>query len=139
MKKAIGCSAQVVLLLAVAALIAAPLACIATATAPMHSPQLAEKFICPPNTKIEAEWYQASWNHPGEKTLSVVCVDAQGNETSTLPQDAKMLLTGTWIYFPYLFIPLLAVGAVLLAGLNFVGIAIGQLWKKLTQKKNGHE
>ena len=42
MKKAIGCSAQIVLLLAVSALLAAPIACLAAITAPMYSTKLAE-------------------------------------------------------------------------------------------------
>ncbi len=130
MKKAIGCSAQIVLLLGVAAFLAAPLACAATATAPLHSPQIAERFSCPPNTHMKAEWYQATWNHPGEQTLSVTCVDAQGNESPTLPQDAKMLWKGVTVYFPYVFIPLLAIGAVILLGLNVIGTTIGALWKK---------
>ena len=140
MKKVLGCSAQLVLLLTVAALLAAPLACIATVTAPMHSPQIAEKFACPPNTHMKAEWYRATWNEPGEQTLSVTCVDAQGNETPALPQDTKMMLAGTWTYFPYLFLPLLAIGAVILVGLNLLGVGIGALWKKYKQgKEKNHE
>lgn len=133
MKKIAGCSVQVVLLLVIASLVAVPLACLATLTAPMHSPQIAEKFLCPPNTHMKAEWYRATWNHPGEKTLSVTCVDAQGNESSTLPQDAQSLLAGTRTYFPYLFIPVLVIGAVILAGLNVMGVAIGSLWRKIKQ------
>jgi hypothetical protein len=135
MKKAVGCSAQIVLLVVVAVLIAVPLACVATATAPIHSPKIAEKFSCPPDTHMKAEWYRATWNAPGEQTLSVTCVDAQGNETSTLPQDGKMMLAGTWVYFPYLFIPVLVIGAVILAGLNLLGMGIGALWKKSKQGK----
>ena len=131
MKKAVGCSAQIVLLVVVAALIAVPIACLATLTAPMHSPKIAEKFSCSPDTHMQAEWYRATWNEPGEQTLSVTCVDAQGNETSTLPQDAKMMLAGTWTYFPYLFIPVLVIGAAILAGLNLLGVGIGALWKKM--------
>jgi hypothetical protein len=130
MKKAIGCSAQLVLLLTVAALLAAPLACLATATAPLHSPQLAEKFTCPPDTRLVTEWYRATWNEPGEQTLSAWCEDAQGNEYDTLPQDTKMLWTGLGVYFPYVFIPLLVIGALILVVLNAMGIAIGSLLKK---------
>jgi hypothetical protein len=130
MKKAIGCSAQIVFLLAVAALIAVPIACIATATAPLHSPQLAEQFTCPPETKLVTEWYQATWNAPGEQTLSAWCEDAQGNKLDTLPQDEKMFLTGTKVFFPYAFIPLLVIGALILGGLNVMGVAIGSFLKK---------
>jgi hypothetical protein len=135
MKKAMGCFAQIVLAFAIACLLAVPLACVATVTAPMHTPQIAEKFSCPPNTHMKTEWYRAAWNEPGEKTLSATCVDTQGNETSTFPQDERTLLTGTWTYFPYLFIPLLAAGAIILAGLNMLGVGIGALWKKLKQDK----
>jgi hypothetical protein len=135
MKKALGCSAQIVLLLVAAALIAVPLACIATATAPMHSPQLVEQYLCPANTHLEADWYRASWNHPGEKTLSVTCVDAQGKIFSTRPQDAEFWLGGTWIYFPYVFIPMLVLGAILLAVLNALGFALGAFWKRVRAPK----
>lgn len=138
MKKALGCSAQMVLLLAFAILLAAPIACIATATAPMHSPELAEPFICPPGTRLVAEWYQASWNHPGEKTLSVVCEDAQGHVSATLPQDSNFWFGGMRVYFPYAFIPLLGIGVVVLAVLNALGVAIGQAWKKLTKANQAY-
>jgi len=136
MKKAIGCSAQVVLLLAAVALIAVPIACLATVTAPLHSPQLAEKFTCPPNTKLVTEWYQATWNQPGEKTLSAWCEDAEGKRYDTLPQDSKMLWTGLGVYFPYVFIPLLVIGALILVVLNAMGIAIGSLLKKTVRTTN---
>lgn len=133
MKKVLGCSAQIVLLLVVAVLIAAPLACIATATAPIHSPQLAEEFVCPPETRLVTEWYQATWNEPGSKTLAAWCEDAQGNKLDTLPQDEKMMWKGTTVFFPYAFIPLLLIGILILIVLNAMGIAIGKLFKKITQ------
>ena len=135
MKKAIGCSAQVVFLLVVAALIAVPIACIATATAPLHSPQLAEQFTCPPDTKLVTEWYRATWNEPGEQTLAAWCEDAEGNKLDTLPQDETMFLSGIKVYFPYAFIPMLIIGAVILAGLNLAGIAVGKLWKSASKSK----
>lgn len=135
MKKAIGCSAQIVLLLVLACLLALPMACVATVTAPLHTPQIAETFLCPPNTHMQSEWYRATWNEPGEKTLSVRCVDTEGKETSTLPQDGKVLLAGTWIYFPYLFVPLLVIGIIVLAGLNALGIAVSGFWKKMRNKQ----
>ncbi|MBV6394768.1 MAG: hypothetical protein HFACDABA_00336 [Anaerolineales bacterium] len=122
-----------------AALIAVPLACAAATTAPLHSPGLAEEFICPPETTLVTEWYQATWNAPGEKTLAAYCVDAQGNEFPTLEQDSKMLWKGTTVYFPYLFIPLLVIGAVILAVLNAMGIAIGSMLKKTTKPWNPSE
>ncbi|MEW5940056.1 MAG: hypothetical protein AB1750_10365 [Chloroflexota bacterium] len=135
MKKAVGCSVQLVLLLTVAALLAAPIACIATATAPLHSPELAESFTCPPGTKLVTEWYQATWNEPGEKTLAAWCEDAQGNKLDTLPQDSTMWWSGLKVYFPYAFIPLLVVGALILAVLNALGIAIGSALKKMSRPK----
>ena len=138
MKNAIGCSAQLVLLLAAAVLLAVPIACIATATAPLHSPQLAEKFNCPPNTRFVTEWYQATWNSPGEKTLAAWCEDAQGNKLDLLPQNTtKWWWDGLKVYFPYAFVPLLVIGALLLAVLNAMGIAVVQLWKKAQAKKSG--
>lgn len=134
MKKAIGCSAQIVLLLAVSALLAAPIACLAAITAPMYSPKLAESYTCPPGTRLVTEWYQATWNEPGEKTLSAWCEDSQGNEFDTLPQDEKLMIAGTKVFFPYAFIPLLLIGAFILAILNAMWIGIVQLWKKLTEK-----
>lgn len=133
MKKAIGCSAQIVLLLTVAALLAAPIACLAAVTAPMYSPEMAESYTCPQGTRLVTEWYRATWNEPGEQTLAAWCVDAQGNKLDTLPQDEKTLLTGTKVFFPYAFIPLLVIGAGILAVLNAMGIAIVQLWKKLSR------
>lgn len=139
MKKAIGCSAQVVLLLAAAALIAVPIACIATATAPLHSPRLAEKFTCPPETKLVTEWYRATWNEPGEQTLAAWCEDAQGNKLDTLPQDEAMFIKGIGVYFPYVFIPILGIGALILLILNAMGIAIGSMLKKTTKPWNPSE
>jgi hypothetical protein len=134
MKKAIGCSAQVFVLLALVTLTALPIACIAAATAPMHSPNLAESFVCPPDSKLEAEWYQATWNHPGERTLSVVCIDAQGKTLSTLPQDSRFWLGGLKVFFPYAFIPILMVGALILVVLNALGIVIAKAWKRLAKQ-----
>ncbi|MDD2921207.1 MAG: hypothetical protein PHQ36_02880 [Anaerolineales bacterium] len=136
MKKALGCSVQTVLLLTLAVLVAAPLACLAALTAPLHSPKLAESFVCPPDTRLVTEWYQATWNKPGEKTLSAYCADAQGNETPTLPKDSKMLWKGVTVYFPYLFLPLLVIGALILTMLNVMGIALGKVLKKITQPAN---
>lgn len=139
MKKAIGCSAQVVLLLVVAVLIAVSIACIATATAPLHSPELAEQFTCPPGTKLVTEWYRATWNEPGEQTLAAWCEDSQGNKLDTLPQDEKMFMKGIGVYFPYAFIPLLVIGALILVVLNAMGIAIGSLLKKTAKPWNPSE
>ena len=135
MKKAIGCSAQLVLLLAVAALLAAPIACIAAVTAPLYSPEMAESYTCPEGTRLVTEWYQATWNEPGEQTLSAWCEDAQGNKLDTLPQDETLMLAGTKVFFPYAFIPLLLIGALILVVLNVMGIALAQLWKNITAKK----
>ena len=137
MKKAIGCSAQVVLLLTVAALLAVPIACIATATAPLHSPELAESFTCPPGTTLVTEWYRATWNEPGEQTLAAWCENAQGNKLDTLPQDEKMFLSGIKVFFLYAFVPLLVIGALILAVLNAMGIAIGSFLKKTVRSANG--
>lgn len=134
MKKAIGCSAQLVLLLTIAALMAAPIACLAAVTAPMHSPEMAEAYTCPPNTRLVAEWYRATWNEPGEQTLAAWCEDAQGNKLDTLPQDEKTMVAGTKVFFPYAFLPLLVIGALILVVMNALGIAIVQLWKRLTKK-----
>ena len=139
MKKAIGCSAQIVLLLTVAALLAVPIACIAAVTSPMHSPKLAESFTCPPGTSLVTEWYRATWNEPGEQTLSAWCVDAQGNKLETLPQDERMFIQGTGVFFPYAFVPLLVIGALILAVLNALGIAVGKMLKKTVRPWNKSE
>ena len=120
MEKTVRAFKQVVLLLV---LTAVPLACIAASTAPLHSPGLAEEFSCPPGAQLRSEWYQASWNRPGEKTLAVSCVDAQGNELPMLPQDTKWWLSGLATYFPYFAIPLLAI------------FAFGKLWTSLRRSK----
>lgn len=137
MKKAIGCSAQLVLLLTVAALLAAPIACLAAVTAPLYSPKMAESYTCPSGTRLVTEWYQATWNEPGEKTLSAWCEDAQGNKLDTLPQDEKLMMAGTKVFFPYAFIPLLILGALILVVLNALGIAIISVFKKLSQPAKG--
>lgn len=141
MKKAIGCSAQVIALVVIVALLAAPLACIATFTAPIHSPELGEEFVCPPETRLVTEWYQASWNHPGEKTLAAYCVTDQGEKLNTLPQDEEMLWKGLGVYFPYTFIPLLVIGALILSVLNIIGVAVGSFLKKISAqpRRNMHE
>lgn len=138
MKKALGCSAQLVLLLTVAALLAAPIACLAAVTAPMYAPEMAESYICPPGTTLKTEWYQAMWNEPGEQTLSAWCEDAQGNKLDTLQQDEKMMAAGTKIFFPYAFIPLLILGALILAVLNALGIAIVSVFKKVSRSSKGN-
>jgi len=129
MKKVVGCSIQLILLLGVVLFVAVPVACVASATAPLHSPKIAESFVCPPETHLVSEWYQASWNHPGEKTLSVTCVDVEGKTVPTLPQDDELLWKGTTVYFPYIFIFLLIIGFLILLALNVTGIAMGRLFK----------
>ena len=43
------------------------LACLATLTAPLHSPAYGARVLCPPGSPL------------GERTLTVTCVDGQGN------------------------------------------------------------
>ena len=138
MKKAIGCSAQLVLLLTVAALLAVPIACFAAVTAPMYAPEMAESYACPPGTTLKTEWYRATWNEPGEQTLSAWCEDEQGNKLDTLPQDEKMMAAGTKVFFLYAFIPLLILGALVLIVLNALGIAVGTALKKLSKSTKGN-
>jgi ABC-type sugar transport system permease subunit len=113
------------LLTVVVAPIALVLAFVGAITAPLHSPQTAQDLLCPPGTTINVEWYQATWNQPGEQTLSVSCVDADGGH---LPAAEDAASTGrltaryfVWI-FGLLFIPL----ALLLALL----VALVWLWRR---------
>jgi hypothetical protein len=118
MKTATGCAAQAVLVLALASLAAAPLACLATLTAPLHSPGYASRVLCPPGSQLESEWYQATFNEPGERTLAVSCVDAAGNPVAANPRDEITLLSGTVLYYPVCFVPLIVLGLLALAAAN---------------------
>ncbi len=118
MKTVIGCAAQVILLAVIAVLIAAPLACVATLTAPLHSPGYAGRVLCPPGSQLESEWYQATYNEPGERTLSVTCVDSQGNPVPANPRNETTLFNGIGLYFPVCFVPIIGLGAVALLVMN---------------------
>jgi hypothetical protein len=60
-------------------------------TAPSHSPGLVQELMCPPGTVLESEWYQATYNEPGERTLSVTCVDASGLSVARINEDSGRL------------------------------------------------
>jgi hypothetical protein len=114
-----GCLTQGILLLIGAALLAVPLACLATLSAPLHSPAYASRVLCPPGSLIESEWYQATFNEPGERTLSVNCVDGQGNPVEANPRDATTLFNGTRLYFPVCFGPTAILGLIGLLLVNY--------------------
>lgn len=118
MKTVTGCAAQSILLLVIASLIAVPLACIATLTAPLHSPGYAVRVLCPPGSQLESEWYQSTHNKPGERTLSVTCVDSQGNPVPANPRNETTLFNGIVLYFPVCFVPIVALGAIALIVVN---------------------
>jgi len=99
------------------AVLALPLAFIATLSAPLHTPQLIEQVICPAGSKVEVTWYQASWNKPGESTARVECVDAAGNRSPAAELDEKNFPSAMLIYYPICLLPLLLVGAVFGLGL----------------------
>jgi hypothetical protein len=124
MKKIAGCGVQAILLAVIAAVIAIPLACLATMTAPLHSPGFASKIICPPGSHVQSEWYQASYDQPGESSLAVTCVDAQGNPVPANPYNVTTLINGIWLYFPVCFIPLIVPGALVLLVLNGLIVAV---------------
>lgn len=120
MKTVAGFAAQAFIVVALAALAAAPLACLATLTAPLHSPGYASRVLCPLDSQLESEWYRATYNEPGERTLAVTCVDADGNSVPANPRDEITLLSGTVLYYPICLVPLLLVGVVALIGLNLL-------------------
>ena len=49
---------------------------------------------------------------PGERTLSVTCVDGQGNPVEANPRDERTLAAGIGLYFPVCFGPTAALGIV---------------------------
>jgi len=121
-KTAIGCLAQFLVLLFVTSLLAVPLACISTLTAPLHSPGYAAQILCPEGSQLESEWYQATYDEPGERSLSVSCVDSQGNPVFANSRAEKTLVSGIRLYFPVCFAPILVVGGIILLAVN------GGLW-----------
>jgi len=118
MKTSLGCGVQLVLLLVLACLLAVPLACFATLTAPLHSPGYAAEVFCPPGSQLKSEWYQATYNRPGERSLSVSCVDAAGNSVPANPRDETALVNGIRLYFPVCFLPIIAIGLIILLTFN---------------------
>lgn len=122
MKTAVGCLVQSVTLLFLASLVAVPLACLSTLTAPLHSPGYAAQVFCPEGSQLESEWYQATYDEPGERSLSVSCVDSQGSPISANPRDEKILVSGIRLYFPICLAPVLVVGGIVLLAVN------GGLW-----------
>ncbi|MCI0395235.1 MAG: hypothetical protein L0332_04220 [Chloroflexi bacterium] len=118
MKAITGCAAQSLLLLVIAGLAAVPLACLATLTAPLHSPGYAGRVFCPAGSQLEGEWYQTTYNEPGERTLSVTCVDAQGNSVPANPRNETTLFNGIRLYFPVCFVPIVVLGALALVVVN---------------------
>ncbi len=105
-----------ILLLVAAALAAVGLACLATLTAPLHSPGYAAEFLCPPGSQLFSEWYRATFNEPGERTLSVTCVNFDGEPVPGNQRNERTLFKGVRLYFPVFFAQLLALGAIGLAG-----------------------
>ena len=124
MKTAAGCAAQSIFLIVIASLLAVPLACLATLTAPLHSPGYAVQVLCPPDSQLESEWHQATYNEPGERTLAVTCVDSQGNPVPANPRDEITLFNGILLYFPVCFVPTIVLGAIVLIAANLLVKAI---------------
>jgi len=91
-------------------------------TAPLHSPGLVAELMCPPGTQLQSEWYRATYNEPGEQTLSVTCVDASGFSVPRINEDAGMLtLIGRF--------SLICVGG-MFCPLSLVALVIGLLFAR---------
>ncbi len=78
-------------LLGVAAVVGLFLGFILAFTAPTHSPGWVAELMCPPGSQLESEWYRATYNEPGEQTLSVTCVDESGLSVPRINEDGGML------------------------------------------------
>jgi hypothetical protein len=96
--------------LLIVAVVAAVLALAAAGTAPMHSPSIAERYMCPEGTTLRVQEYHASWNTPGETGLSIGCVDKQGSLQGSSERETQ----GFWILFGIYF--LFSVVALLILG-----------------------
>ena len=115
---------SILAMLLIAALMAVPLACLAALTAPLHSPGFAAELLCPPGSQPETEWYRATYNEPGERTLTVLCVDTLGNRVPANPSDASTLVKGIRLYFPVVFLPVFIIGAFALVVMNLLLAAL---------------
>ena len=82
-------------LIVAAALIALALA----ATAPFHSPTLAERTMCPEGTSLRIREYHASWHTPGETGISIACVDSQGAVQPSDESEKRGFLVLLGLYF----------------------------------------
>jgi hypothetical protein len=77
------------------AVIAALIAFVAAATAPLYSPSLAARYMCPEGTTLRIQEYHASWNTPGETGISIACVDAKGVQQVSSERETR----GFWMLF----------------------------------------
>jgi hypothetical protein len=50
-------------------------------------PPLQTYFSCPEGTTVQYTWVQESWDSPGEKTMERGCIDQNGKNQDTLPDE----------------------------------------------------
>ena len=91
------------------AIIALPFTCMLIALSPLIAPWLVEKRACPPGTHLKTGWHQATWNKPGEYTLTVDCVDAHGQTVPRLPDSNKIGVVEFLIYYATCFVAIVLV------------------------------
>lgn len=112
-----GCLAASVVIYVISMLVLAlPLAFVAAVTAPVHSPAMIGKIICPPGSRVEVSWYQAA-DKIGEESAAVECVDASGGRTPAVELDNNSLPAVLRHFYPICLLPLLLGGAVLIGAL----------------------
>jgi len=62
-------------------------------------PSLVSKVECPAGASAKQEYKQMSFDQPGQKTLTLSCVDASGNPVPTL-SDAQIQSNEYKIFYP---------------------------------------
>ena len=100
------------IVLLLVALVALPVACAATLTAPMHSPGLAARFACPPGATLVVDSYQSVHDKAGRKRITGQCVDAQGKSVPRRELNESALVDGMALFYPRCAAILLLVAAI---------------------------
>lgn len=63
------------------------------------SPQMVSRIDCPSGSTAKTEWIQQSFDQPGQKTLTISCLNAAGNSVQPLT-DAQSRAIGYRYFFP---------------------------------------
>ncbi len=89
--------------------------------AALANPALVSQIECPAGTTVKKDWTQQSFDHPGQKTLTLQCLDSSGKPVPTLP-DAQISAAEYKLFYTAGVLTMAVIVAVWLIRSSFKGV-----------------